>query len=199
MVNTSHTRTHVSTYVKGTFGYLDPTYFLARRLTKKLDVYAFGVVLFEVLCARPPIDTSVKEDQMSLALWVQNCIKKRTLDHIIDPSLKGQISPNCLKKIACVLRGLSVHRWMMCWVTSGMHYNYRRLGEIVMTSSVQKTKPSNVYEPLNNLNSIIVHHKFMQENVKTQENYNLQFIEPRENSRRLKLQVIEPSEDYLGR
>ncbi|CAL5428980.1 unnamed protein product [Camellia sinensis] len=99
MVNTSHTRTHVSTDVKGTFGYLDPAYFLTRRLTKKSDVYAFGVVLFEVLCARPPVDTSV-EDQMGLALWAQKCIKKGTLDQIIDPSIRGQISPNCLKVFA---------------------------------------------------------------------------------------------------
>ncbi|XP_028087071.1 receptor-like protein kinase FERONIA [Camellia sinensis] len=97
MVNTSHTRTHVSTDVKGTFGYLDLAYFLTRRLTKKSDVYAFGVVLFEVLCARPLVDTSVEEDQMGLALWVQNCIKKGTFDQIIDLSIRGQISPNCLK------------------------------------------------------------------------------------------------------
>ncbi|XP_028077015.1 receptor-like protein kinase ANXUR2 [Camellia sinensis] len=104
MVNTSHTRSHVSTDVKGTFGYLDPTYFLTRRLTMKSDVYAFGVVLFEVLCARPPVDSSVEEDQMGLAVWVKKCIKKGTLDQIIDPSIRGQISPNCLEVFAEVAK-----------------------------------------------------------------------------------------------
>ncbi|THG18479.1 hypothetical protein TEA_022267 [Camellia sinensis var. sinensis] len=93
MVNTSHLQTHVSTDVKGTFGYLDPAYFLTCRLTKKSDVYAFGVVLFEVLCARPPVDTSVKEEQIELALWAQKCIKNGMLDEIIDPSMRGQTSP----------------------------------------------------------------------------------------------------------
>ncbi|GMP94364.1 hypothetical protein CsSME_00043843 [Camellia sinensis var. sinensis] len=101
MVSTTQTQTHISTNVKGTFGYLDPAYFLTRRLTKKSDVYAFGVVLFEVLCARPPVDTSVEEEeQIGLALWAQKCIKKGTLDQIIDPSIRGQISPNCLKVFA---------------------------------------------------------------------------------------------------
>ncbi|GMP94362.1 hypothetical protein CsSME_00043842 [Camellia sinensis var. sinensis] len=101
MVRTTHTQTHISTIVKGTFGYFDPEYFLTHRLTKKSDVYAFGVVLFEVLCARPPVDTSVEEEeQIGLALWAQKCIKKGTLDQIIDPSIRGQISPNCLKVFA---------------------------------------------------------------------------------------------------
>ncbi|THF93860.1 hypothetical protein TEA_025360 [Camellia sinensis var. sinensis] len=93
----SHSATHVSTRVKGTFGYFDPDYFYTRRLTKKSDVYAFGVVLLEVLCGRPPVDTRLEEEEISLILWAQRHIKKGKVDRIIDPSLIGQITPQSLK------------------------------------------------------------------------------------------------------
>ncbi|TYH63806.1 hypothetical protein ES332_D07G220300v1 [Gossypium tomentosum] len=87
----------IITGIKGTRGYLDPEYARGHKLTEKSDVYAFGVVLFEVLYARKAVNTKLPEAQMSLAHWAKQCIADGTLYKVIDPYLIGKIAPECFK------------------------------------------------------------------------------------------------------
>ncbi|KAJ0744902.1 putative protein kinase RLK-Pelle-CrRLK1L-1 family [Helianthus annuus] len=97
---TNQQSSFINTSIKGTFGYLDPAYYQTGRLTRKSDVYAFGVVLFEVLCGKQAVDRSIDEDQWSLAAWAQGSIEKGRLKHIVDSNLRGVVSQKRLKQFA---------------------------------------------------------------------------------------------------
>lgn len=84
---TSPEKTHVSTAVQGTPGYLDPEYFHSYHLTDKSDVYSFGVVLMELITSQKPLDYH-RGDEHSLAAYAIPIIKEGNIDMIIDPQLK---------------------------------------------------------------------------------------------------------------
>ncbi|CAH2061392.1 unnamed protein product [Thlaspi arvense] len=71
---------------------------LTHILTEKSDVYAFGVVLLEVLCARPALDRHLPHEEVNLAEWAMFCRDKGIIDEILDPKLIGQIEPSSLRK-----------------------------------------------------------------------------------------------------
>ncbi|KAM0033452.1 putative protein kinase RLK-Pelle-CrRLK1L-1 family [Helianthus debilis subsp. tardiflorus] len=93
---------HVSTVVKGSYGYLDPQYYRSQQLTEKSDVYSFGAVLLEVLCARPVINTKLPKEEVNLAEWGKSCYQKGTLNKIIDPKVRSVIAPECLRQFGDV-------------------------------------------------------------------------------------------------
>ncbi|KAK1417786.1 hypothetical protein QVD17_26920 [Tagetes erecta] len=85
-------------YIKGSFGYLDPEYIRCMKLTQKSDVYSFGVVLLEVLCARPALDNMLPQREANLADWAIRHIQNEKVEAIMDSYLVGTINPNSLRK-----------------------------------------------------------------------------------------------------
>ncbi|CAL4892993.1 unnamed protein product [Urochloa decumbens] len=76
----------VDTVVQGTLGYLDPMYHSTGHLTKKSDVYGFGVLLIELLTRKKPISYR-STDGYSLAKHFVTLITEGKLFDILDPQV----------------------------------------------------------------------------------------------------------------
>ncbi|KAJ9691242.1 hypothetical protein PVL29_013423 [Vitis rotundifolia] len=75
-------KTHLTAMVQGTFGYLDPDYFHSGQFTDKSDVYAFGVVLGELLTGEQAI--SLDRSEQGLANYFRTAMKQNRLSEILD-------------------------------------------------------------------------------------------------------------------
>ncbi|ONL96804.1 probable serine/threonine-protein kinase PBL7 [Zea mays] len=89
--------THVSTRVMGTPGYCAPEYLMTGKLTVKTDIYSFGVVMLEVLTGRMARDERLPESERNLVAWALNFLRRRELDNLLDPALRGQCPQACLE------------------------------------------------------------------------------------------------------
>ncbi|XP_020571965.1 probable serine/threonine-protein kinase PBL19 [Phalaenopsis equestris] len=94
-------RTHVSTVVLGTRGYAAPDYVETGHLTTKSDVWSFGVVLYELLTGRRPLEKSRPANEQKLLEWVQQFpIESKRFNMIMDPRLKYQYSLKAAREVA---------------------------------------------------------------------------------------------------
>ncbi|KAH9565634.1 hypothetical protein CY35_04G087300 [Sphagnum magellanicum] len=88
--------THVSTRPAGTAGYLDPEYFLRQQLTTASDVYAYGVVLLELITGQKAID-HMRFEEINLIGWVKPRFKEIGVAGIVDPAMGEDYDPEILK------------------------------------------------------------------------------------------------------
>ncbi|KAG5224296.1 Kinase, Peptidoglycan-binding LysM [Salix suchowensis] len=81
-------KTHITTAVQGTFGYLDPEYFQSSQFTDKSDVYSFGVVLAELLTGEKPTSFTRNDQEIHLiAHFISSMGDENKLLEILDPQV----------------------------------------------------------------------------------------------------------------
>ncbi|KAL1221388.1 Wall-associated receptor kinase-like 5 [Cardamine amara subsp. amara] len=97
-------QTHLTTMVAGTFGYMDPEYFLSSQYTDKSDVYSFGVVLVELITGEKPLSRIRSEEGRGLATHFLEAMKENRVIDIIDIRIKEESSLDQLMAVAKLAR-----------------------------------------------------------------------------------------------
>ncbi|XP_058780916.1 protein kinase STUNTED-like [Vicia villosa] len=85
--------------VVGTFGYLAPEYFMYGKVSDKIDVYAFGVVLLELISGREPIHAKASKGRQSLVAWAKPILESGDVKRLVDTKLEGKFDVEQLNRM----------------------------------------------------------------------------------------------------
>ncbi|XVE76193.1 hypothetical protein DITRI_Ditri12bG0153600 [Diplodiscus trichospermus] len=78
---------HVSTHVAGTLGYLAPEYAISGRLTRKTDVYSFGVLLLEIISGQTVVNFDLEHGERYLVQKAWEIYKGSSILQLVDPTV----------------------------------------------------------------------------------------------------------------
>ncbi|MQL75535.1 hypothetical protein Taro_007922 [Colocasia esculenta] len=96
-------KTHISTRVAGTIGYLAPEYAMRGHLTEKADVFGFGVVALEILSGRPNSDTTLPQEKVYLLEWAWQLHENNLELEIVDPTLSSYSKDEAVRMFGVAL------------------------------------------------------------------------------------------------
>lgn len=91
-------KSHITTRVMGTFGYVAPEYANSGLLNEKSDVYSFGVVLLEAITGRDPVDYGRPAHEVNLVDWLKMMVGNRRSEEVVDPKIENRPSTSDLKR-----------------------------------------------------------------------------------------------------
>ncbi|CAN6548368.1 unnamed protein product [Malus baccata var. baccata] len=91
-------KSHITTRVMGTFGYVAPEYANSGLLNEKSDVYSFGVVILEAITGRDPVDYGRPEQEVNLVDWLKMMVGSRRSEEVVDPNIETRPSTSALKR-----------------------------------------------------------------------------------------------------
>lgn len=97
------------TRLVGTFGYMPPEYAQFGDVSPKIDVYAFGVVLYELISAKEAIvKTGVGAESMGLVALFENALSqpdpREALRKVVDPRLGNNYPIESVHKLALLAK-----------------------------------------------------------------------------------------------
>ncbi|CAI0557085.1 unnamed protein product [Linum tenue] len=84
-------KTHVTTAVRGTIGHIAPEYLSAGMSSEKSDVFAYGIMLLELITGQKPLNLvrlACDNDAMLLD-WVKGRLNDKQLELLVDPDLQN--------------------------------------------------------------------------------------------------------------
>ncbi|GKV46392.1 hypothetical protein SLEP1_g53378 [Rubroshorea leprosula] len=91
-------KSHVTTRVMGTFGYVAPEYANTGLLNEKSDVYSYGVLLLEAITGRDPVDYGRPAPEVNLVDWLKMMVGSRRSEEVVDPNIEVKPSTRALKR-----------------------------------------------------------------------------------------------------